>query len=146
MFIESIYYGLRCDRCLKHYCSDEDYNDFASKNEVLENAIEDGWIKYNERHYCPSCSIQDEGDEVYPKPSIPFVVYEVFSYIQKYINKYGNGASIDEDDTHYLIYAEPYNPVLADAHTDYVKTILRGRELIVEKRNKFPHLLYRIKK
>lgn len=107
----------------------------------------DGWIKYNERHYCPSCSIQDEGYEVHPKPSIPFVVYEVFSYIQKYIDKYGNGArNIDEDDTHYLIYAEPYNPVLADAHTDYVKTILRGRELIVEKRNKYPRLLYKIKK
>ena len=46
MFTENIYYGLRCDRCLKHYFSDEDYNDFASKDEVLENAIEDGWIKY----------------------------------------------------------------------------------------------------
>lgn len=147
MFTENIYYGLRCNRCLKHYFSDEDYNDFASKDEVLENAIEDGWIKYNGKHYCPDCSIQDESGESCPKPPIPSVVYEAFSYIRKYIDKYGDCiGKIEEDDAHYLIYAEPYNAILAEAHIDYIKTLLKGRELIVEKRNKYPHLLYKIKK
>lgn len=147
MFTESIYYGLRCDRCMKHYYSDEDYTSFSDKSEAMENAVEDGWIEYNGKHYCPDCSIQDESGESCPKPPIPFVVYEVFSYILKYIDKYGNGVrNIDENDTHYLICAEPYNPILAEAHTDYIKTLLRGRELIVEKRDKYPHLLYKIKK
>lgn len=75
------------------------------------------------------------------------MVYEAFGYILKYIDKYGDGVRyIDEDDTHYIIYANPYNSILAEAHTDYIKTLLRERELIVEKRDKYPHLLYKIKK
>lgn len=132
---------------MEHYCSDEDYTSFLDKSEAMENAVNDGWIGYNGKHYCPDCSIQDESGKSCLKPSIPSVVYEAFSYILKYIDKYGDCIrKIGEDDTHYLIYAEPYNAILAEAHIDYIKTLLRGRELIVEKRDKYPHLLYKIKK
>jgi hypothetical protein len=64
MIIPVQIYTVKCDKCGKEG-SDDEYLGWNCIQYVEECAIESGWHKDDDEHYCPNCyELDDEGEVV----------------------------------------------------------------------------------
>jgi hypothetical protein len=63
MIIPVQIYTVKCDKCGKEG-SDDEYLGWNCIQYVEECAIESGWHKDDDEHYCPNCYELDDGGEV----------------------------------------------------------------------------------
>jgi len=57
-------YTVICDNCKVSADEGTDYSCWNDKDYAQENAIEGGFIKEDENHYCPKCYSYDENDTI----------------------------------------------------------------------------------
>lgn len=88
MIVESMFYGVVCDRCKCQYESEE-YSFWYDKSSAIENATDSDWIKYHDKHYCDECIVFDEElDEYIPLPDFPDCIEELNVYLKKDFKAY----------------------------------------------------------
>lgn len=68
MILKIDMYTVQCDNCK---CTSGDYpNDYSAWNDeyvAVEDALNLGWEKYNNNHYCPECYEYDDEDNLVVK-------------------------------------------------------------------------------
>ncbi len=65
MIKEVTMYTIVCDVCGDDIGDHQFYSGWFDKNTVEEIAMENDWLKLEDKHYCPSCfDIDDENDKV----------------------------------------------------------------------------------
>lgn len=57
-------YTVLCDNCLKDYNKGSDIVAWTGKDESEDMALESGWIKQNNKHYCNDCYTLGLNDEI----------------------------------------------------------------------------------
>jgi len=64
MIIKETFYAVECDRC-KNISNGDEYNFFVDENTALEESVENEYVEYEGKHYCPDCYTIDENtDEI----------------------------------------------------------------------------------
>lgn len=57
-------YTIICDKCGANSSDDGEYCGWNEESYVLDCAIEDDWVEYNNEHYCPNCYTRDDDDNL----------------------------------------------------------------------------------
>ena len=58
-------YSLICDNCGKTYVENYcDYSIWLDESLAIEDAMSEGWIEHEDKHYCPSCYEVDINDNI----------------------------------------------------------------------------------
>ena len=63
MIKEIIMYTVVCDNCGKDANEDTDYSCWNDKNYAEDSAIEDDWVKEDNKHYCKNCFMGYDDDD-----------------------------------------------------------------------------------
>lgn len=53
-----------CDNCQKDAGANADYSCWNDDDYAQDVALESGWIKEDDKHYCPDCYSYDDNDEL----------------------------------------------------------------------------------
>lgn len=64
MIKEVTMYTVICDNCGKDVCEGSGYACWDDKGYVKDIAIDSGWIKHEDKHYCSNCYEYDDNDEL----------------------------------------------------------------------------------
>lgn len=64
MIKELVLYTVVCDNCGDDINKDADYCAWNDKQFTQEMADEAGWIKEDDKHYCPDCFSYDDDDNL----------------------------------------------------------------------------------
>jgi len=69
MILRLDYYTVVCDNCGKQYCDEQNgYSAWNYEHAAMEYASEEGWLKEDDKHYCPDCYEYDDNDNLIIKP------------------------------------------------------------------------------
>ena len=66
MLVEDMAMRLYCDGCDDLFETGEGYTAFSGDkdgSEILSDALDSGWKRFNGKHYCPNCYWMDEDNE-----------------------------------------------------------------------------------
>ena len=105
MIEKEIMYGVRCNRCKECHESSEGYMFFSDECSAVEDALEDGWVELNGKHYCPSCyKNKDDGEDEFEILSpIPQSVWNARSFLAACYKHGPNSVDFCEDDKDYIL-------------------------------------------
>ena len=63
--VEQTFYGLRCDGCGKMLLGEWDEDAYYDSEQYTEDvAIESGWMKVRDKHYCEDCHHYGDDNEL----------------------------------------------------------------------------------
>lgn len=63
MFVQRIFYGVKCDKCGIQY-EEGEYSYWWAEYESIESAKDEGWIEKDDKHYCQDChEVEDEENQ-----------------------------------------------------------------------------------
>lgn len=57
-------YTVVCDNCGKDSNEDNEYSCFSTKEMAEDEAMEIGWLRDNDKHYCTDCYSYDDDDNL----------------------------------------------------------------------------------
>lgn len=63
MVIKVEMYTVECDNCKKTSGQDSEYSCWNDEQYALEEAEDSGWVKHEDKTYCPDCHSIDDDDE-----------------------------------------------------------------------------------
>lgn len=64
MIKEVTMYTVQCDNCKCTSGDNSDYAAWEGEESALIDAHEDGWVKVDDKHYCPDCYYYDSEDNL----------------------------------------------------------------------------------
>lgn len=65
MSIEKVeMYTVSCDHCQRDIGMDQEYSCWNDDSYAEENAMESGWFKHGDKHYCDECHSFDDNDHL----------------------------------------------------------------------------------
>lgn len=64
MITETTMYGIQCDACEEVFEDSEGYLVYDREEDVESAAVDCGWIKVREKHYCEKCHHYGDSNEL----------------------------------------------------------------------------------
>lgn len=151
MIQETIFYIMTCDRCKKYRSFNSEYDYHDNKHEVLEYALDDGWIEKDGHYFCPDCQkplyTGLQNDPMYePKPWIPKEIWKAKD-VMRHLGTTTEYIKFSEDDDNFYLrkYAgfEGGERLFTDGELEVLKnTLSRPAEITYEYEKSWPRQNY----
>lgn len=116
MIVNEIFHAVKCNRCSEIFDSGE-IAYWSDEDTAVENALESDWIEINNKHYCPDCYDEVEGEDVI-REDYPEHVKKLRQFFDKIIM---GSISIFEYEDYFMFKHRLYNSTQLNGYDeDYI--------------------------